>query len=462
MRYHGNYCGSYWSAGKHQPSVIDDSVPAVDKFDHSCKDHDGVYASDGDLIEADYKFFRQNFLKGTKETPAALAVGAQYLARRIFGINNKVVDEHASTNQKMKKTSNLRGAQARGAALHTVPASYGFSLKLAPTTISRKGQSAVASGSDFAGSVSVVNSSNYVPAATVPINPAYFQNAMLGSLSRTYERFRFVKAVLEYIPQAPTSSQGQVIMLVSQSIKTPFLDGGSSSFLSRALSQGNAVATPIWREEMIDIPCNAEWSLTNPLMDGDLDDSIAAEIQVYATSAATFTAGILLLHYTIEFKNPIYTLHPLLIPIPYGLTVPLNFVDDSAISPANDAVRLTSTISGTAGIADGAVFRVVMRLDASTAPAGCSFASGFKVSQSQAASTTLTLVSTQAISISNGTVFYLNLQNNVFGVYCSYDDAVIGSAKGALVYTNATTAVGTWSFGTTLVRMGNTTITQSQ
>lgn len=88
MKYHGNYCGPNWSAGKRQPSVADSDVQPIDDFDASCQQHDRAYALSKDLKGADIKFYKENIGKGLKRSIAALAVGAQSLLRKKRKINN--------------------------------------------------------------------------------------------------------------------------------------------------------------------------------------------------------------------------------------------------------------------------------------------------------------------------------------------------------------------------------------
>lgn len=89
MRYHGNYCGPNWSAGKHQESVKYGVGPAaVDEFDETCRQHDDAYARGRDLKKADYLFYRKNIGKGWKRSAAALAVGLQGYFRSSKKINN--------------------------------------------------------------------------------------------------------------------------------------------------------------------------------------------------------------------------------------------------------------------------------------------------------------------------------------------------------------------------------------
>lgn len=82
MKYHGNYCGPFWSAGKHQESV-DSDFPSIDDFDESCRTHDRHYAIGADLYEADKTFALENIKRpGIKPKLAALAVGAQAVSRK--------------------------------------------------------------------------------------------------------------------------------------------------------------------------------------------------------------------------------------------------------------------------------------------------------------------------------------------------------------------------------------------
>lgn len=82
FRYHGNYVGPGWSAGKYRASVRHSNVPPVDEFDRTAKEHDMRYAIGKRLKAADYKFYRQNIGRGIKRSVAALAVGFQGYLRR--------------------------------------------------------------------------------------------------------------------------------------------------------------------------------------------------------------------------------------------------------------------------------------------------------------------------------------------------------------------------------------------
>lgn len=454
--YRGNYCGPWWSDGKWQESVIGKSA-ALSDFDATCKEHDASYALHEDLKAADYRFFRANFGVGVVRTVAGLAVGLQGLLRP------------GDIMSKSSKKSNLRGSQATkntsrpskasatqrrpSSIVTSVPAAYGYSLQLRKPVITRNSNVSRIVGSDFAGTVYGVATSSYAPAATVPLNPAYYVGAMLGSLSRAYEKFRFVRAVVQYIPSVPTSAQGQVVMTSTRSIKEPFLDGSSASFLGRALSTGNAVATPVWREESITLEMSPEWLLVDPLIDADLDDCIAQEVQVYAFGTTTAAIGILLLHYEIEFTEPLYTFHSSSIPVPIGIGTLATFLDNTSVNAVNDAIGLTTTTVLSLGF--GSIYRMVFRQAASTLPTGVLvWSAAAKVATTNAININTIATATTAISMVEGTTLYGVLNGSDMVLYSNYDGAMGGATGGALLYNTATTAAGTWSFLLTAVRLG--------
>lgn len=451
MRIHGNYCGPNWSAGKHQPSVVDRSVPAIDEFDHTCLLHDAEYATGGDLAAADFRFAGDNIGRGIVRSAAAIAVGIQGVGRVIGGPHITMPKLRGA--KPTATTAPKRVQQPPSATLSTVPASYGFSLRMKAPSVTRTSNRATIVGADFASTVRTANTANYQPAASVLLNPAYFQNAMLGSLARTFEKFRFTKIEVQYVPSVPTSTQGQLVLCSSRSVKEPFFDGSSTTFLSKALSQGNALATPLWKEAMLQVPCGGEWLLVNPLIDADLDDCIQEEVQAYATCDSTLAAGILLLHYTIEFKDPLYTYHPTMIPIPMGNGSFGTLNDNTAVNPVNDAIRLWAAVGLTFTDA-GSVYRLVFRQEASTLPTGpASWANVAVVASTNPSNSTAVTVGASTIRLQTGTVLYGLYDGLNLTLYASYDGAMAGTPNDVLVYQTATTAVGTWAFAASLVRM---------
>jgi len=475
MRYHGNYCGPNWSDGKEQPSVVGSTEP-VDIFDSSCRDHDAVYAENGDKEAADYNFFLTNIFAGPKEAAAAIVVGTQGVVRTIDRLLNiptlpliskfTMPKSKAKTPNPSSKTSitakrfqpppKVSVRQRPQVAVSTVPAAYGFSLRMRQPVVTRSNNGAHIVGADYAGSVFASLGSEYSPAASVLLNPIYFNSGMLGSLARTFEKFRFTKAVLQYVPGVPTSTQGQVIMTSTRTVKEPFISSASSTFLSRALSQGNAVAMPVWKDESIAIDCGTEWSVVDALIDGDLDDCIQEEIQVYATSEATLTCGILILHYEVEFKDPLFTYHSGLVPCPVSNGTLVVMTDDSGINAISDSFRLSGVTTNMASLGNGGVFRLVFVQARSSLPTGVATWGGLlQTGISTAATTTTTTTTVSNFVISSGYTFYAQLETSGrVTCYSSYDGAVHGSRNECLYYQTATTAAGSYTFHVQAVRLG--------
>lgn len=327
-------------------------------------------------------------------------------------------------------------------------------MRMQKPVVTRTTNTAAISGSDFAGSVYTSPSSSYVPAASVLINPIYFQNGMLGSLARAYELFRFRKAIVQYVPSVPTSTQGQLVMTSTRSIKEPFINANSATFLSRALSQGNAVACPLWKEESITLDSDAVWHSVDALIDGDLDDSIAEEVQVYATSDATVVSGILILHYAIEFKNPLFTFHSTVIPCPYGNGTIVSMSDNTAVNALNDSVRLTPATS-LGALGNGSVFRLVFIEQRSTKPAGpATWALTARFVTATATTVSATIATWSATPLASGMVFYGQNYDGDITLYSSYEAACIGSRNDLIAYATPTTGAGIWTFLVQGVKLG--------
>nr|WPR18190.1 MAG: capsid protein [Chemarfal virus 254] len=479
MRYHGNYCGPNWSAGQVQPSVIS-NVAAIDEFDETCKLHDAHYASNDDLSLADDEFYASNIGQGMKRTVAAVLVKSQQILRDITRNNNTNNNNNklnqlninqtemknklrgSTTKSQQQPTQRLRMANRssnKSTQLSTVPASFGYTIKMQTPKVSRNGNRATVVGSDFASNVYKDTSGSYQPAASVLINPAFFKAAMLGSLARTYEKYRLVRGTIEYVPSVATSNSGQVVMTVVKSCKNPYIAMDDSSFLSRALSSGNAVATPVWHGATIDLLPHEEFSIIDYGMDGDLDDTICQEVQVYAFGAALQTCGILLFHYEFEFKDPLYTMHASLVPNPVGNGVLATWIDDGAVNATTDAIRLTTSAFANT-TSNASIYRLVFVQGRSVLPTGpATWATAARIQGSVAITTTTTTAPIGNLTMTSGTVLY-GFQSSGTGtnlvLYGSYETAMAGGQNGVVLYQTATTATGSWAFFTTLVRYAPT------
>ena len=444
MRFHGNYCGPNWSDGKVQPSVCGTTTP-IDEFDDTCRIHDCVYANGGDLDQADWDFFTSNFGKSLDRTVAALAVATQPFAR-----NN-------ITNMKIKN-KNLRGSNAKASiklnkplstpnniVTSNVPSASGTVLSGFAPAVSRTNGIVSLTGREYGATVNVVNSSNFGCAAVIPLSPAYFQSAMLGMHAKAHELFRIKSIVVHYIPAVPTTTQGQVLILSNNSVKEPFLNGGASNFLARSMTQSNAALGPLWQRFSTKIDVTPEWRKVDAFVAPDIDDDIAAEVQVYGWSDATLIAGSLLIDYTIEFKEPVYQPHQNIIPDSLRPCSFLAAQDNSAVNAIGDAITLTQATLST--YSPGYVFKMIFRQSASTLPGGpASWGAVGRSTTNMITSTSAAGTNSTNISFAEGTVFYGLVTTNGITLYASLETAIAGSFSGLINYQSATTSVGTYAF----------------
>jgi len=110
FRYHGHYCGPYWSDGKWQPSVPWGTKVPIDDLDRACMHHDRRYALGMNKKQADLKFHRDTWGKGFKSTIASAFVGAQgYLRSSPEKESNELMATLPATPRKSKSRSQSRG-----------------------------------------------------------------------------------------------------------------------------------------------------------------------------------------------------------------------------------------------------------------------------------------------------------------------------------------------------------------
>lgn len=462
MRYHGNYCGPNWSAGKYQSSVVSD-VPAIDEFDETCKQHDAGYAIGGDLYDLDEQFYQQNIGQGVKRTLAAVLVKGQQL---YYGHSRN------KNNSSIMSKPNLRGAQRQSNKKQTlkastqpnqvsrinIPSASGYQLGQFKPVSRRVGNTVVVTGREYGTTVNVVNTPTFGAAGGVPLTPALSQSAMLGAHAKCNEKYRFKSLTVHYIPAVPTSSQGQIMLLSSKNINMPFINSASSSFLARGLTQSNAILTPIWQSATTYVDCDTEWRNVDFTVENDIEDNILEEIQVYGWSDATLIAGSVLIDYEIEFKDPVYQPHSTTIPDALGPCTFAACADDSGVNAANDVVILTN--SSLTSYPDGTIFRMIFRQSASTLPTGMS-SWALRSTTSTAVTSSSSLTSTTNITLNEGSTVYGVMRSGQVYLYVSCI-AARSSFGGSVCYASSTTVAGVWQFMVHLVCPGNSLIFTTQ
>jgi hypothetical protein len=244
VRFHGNYCGPNWSAGKAQASVVSDVV-AVDEFDQTCKEHDAAYAIGANLRQADLKFARQNFLKGVKPTIASILVGAQGLARshdkpqptsktlstsKISNLNRprsppRTIQDMSKASSKSSKLAplqvsnkmkNIRLNAALGKTqkvsrqLTAAPVSFSQRVTMPKPKMSTVNGDAVIKHREYVGTVSGSTTFN---CSSYPINPGL--NSVfpwLNSIAANYDKYRFRSLKFDYVPAVSSATVGRITL----------------------------------------------------------------------------------------------------------------------------------------------------------------------------------------------------------------------------------------------------------
>lgn len=228
VKYHGNYCGPYWSAGKQQYSV-DSDYPAVDSFDQLCKQHDAAYANGEDLRSADLSFAANAIGTGIKPSLAAIAVGAQGYFRSVDKQSTKTNNNNMTkmnNNQTNKK--NLRWEDSmeltkrdmrsprpnrRQATQQLVAAPVSFARRVSmkqPTWKSSRNGDTCIKHKEYVGTIT--GSSSFT-ATSYPCNPGLTNMfPWLNSVASNYDKYKFINLRYIYVPAVASSTAGRITL----------------------------------------------------------------------------------------------------------------------------------------------------------------------------------------------------------------------------------------------------------
>lgn len=459
FRFHGNYCGPGWSAGKYQNSVVSD-VQSVDELDQACKEHDARYAMGDDLAAADYEFTTKAIRLGGKGLIAGGLVGAQYLGR--------VLKNHFQSPSMQRK--NLRGSlpnvpkrttnQSLGGEQISAPAAISSVLTAQKTRTRSIKDGVFVAGREFLSTVEGQGVSAFGLGKCFPLAPAYFYGGVLGQLCRSYQYYRWRKLCVHYIPKVSTATTGEIIICSNENVVEPCLSGESTTFLQRAIVSGNGVMAPLWIPVKMEISTDDVWRFVDPANNVDINETIFAELQAYTQIGVAAQPGYLWLEYECELKVPMLQPHSTSIPLIAGGSR-VTLADNSATNTAPAPVALTS-ISGLdfSTLGFGAIFKLSIDLQACTAGSGATLANAWKV-QTLTAGSGLTTAGTIVVqtfgnlTIVGGLTVYLawNTSTNL-SVYTTIEAAVAGMSSGQVMYRTNTTTASTIVGDLTMVRFG--------
>lgn len=307
MRYHGNYCGPNWSAGKHQGSVISD-VPALDDFDETCKVHDRAYALNTGLRSADLGFARANiFTANPKRVLAGLIVGTQGLLRpddRLVSSMNKSRSilrgnqpqaTKGSKGSKPTLNTTRRGNDVSRAA----PVAVATRRTGKAPSIKPQGSGVVISHRTFLGPISAQAAFTTTSFAA---NPGFADTfPWLSKVATRYDKYRFTRLRFEYRSVCATSVTGVVMM----SFDYNAADAPPASKAVQAQTIPNA-ENNVWMNNDLVVPCDSTWRFVRqgPVANTDIKTYDLGNMVLSTLYGAGSTTGELYVEYTVELDKP--------------------------------------------------------------------------------------------------------------------------------------------------------------
>jgi hypothetical protein len=330
--------------------------------------------------------------------------------------------------------------------------------------VTRSTDGAVMHGSDFVGAVTNQGTTTFSVGKSAMLSPAYFVGTFLGNMVRSYEKYRWRKLRIVYVPSVSTSVGGQVLLCSSHSVSEPCLNSASGTFLQRAMSQGNASMGPPWIENYIDIDCSSDWKLIDPATTNDPDDCIAEELQVYTTASTIGRIGYLYAEYEIEFKNTMYQPHSTSLPIFTGPGLRINTEDTLAVNAVGDDWNLTEVGSqlNLTTLPPGTVFRAVFNLLGSTEAPGTSWTNFLDLGIITRSTATASSSNTTSIEVVGGMTVYFVVVNQRIIVCATLEAATNGGTNGQFFVRTATVNKGFYMWDVALIRYGPGTLITSQ
>jgi hypothetical protein len=341
---------------------------------------------------------------------------------------------------------------SRKVTIRTPPVTIGTSIREVNTTTRKTGTGLVLNGRDFvcetSSSTGMVNGASLL--SMIPLHPAYYPGTVMGNLSRSYEKYRFLRITLHFVTRAPTSTNGELWMHQVDNINEPVLPGDSTTFNAKVLSSRTALLGPVWMNHSMPLKTDSIFRFVDAFVSTDANDNILGEVRLHCTTASQVGIGFLMWDYELEFQKPFYQLHTL--PIATGPGTLYSATLSSATPTSGDAFELTQTTLSALQV--GTVLRISIDTLSSSAPTGTTFANLLAIATKNYTNSAATLsTSTTAVTMSVGFTCYGVVTNSTdITCYGTYDNAVAGAATGGLYYATTGSSVGSFRICAYVVR----------
>lgn len=329
MKFHGNYCGPNWSAGKVQKSVVS-NMPGIDEADEMCREHDACYALEKPLQECDKTFITSMLRKPTpKRVAMASAVGAQYGLRVL---DNIISSKHPTPQPKQNKTqTNLKimskstrknvSSQTpkmrvankpppaympmKSAAMSAVPTRFATRTKMLPPAISNKNGKIQVTHTTLVGPIT--GSTTY-SSQRFFVNPGMAELfPWISRLAKSYDKYVFKKLKFIYKGVCATTTDGVVLM----SFDFDTLDELPANKYVQAQTYPNA-ETNVFSTTELEVKCD---QVSRFIRQGVVSTSSSGadqkmydlgQLVISSSFSAAVTIGELYVEYTVELDKPSY------------------------------------------------------------------------------------------------------------------------------------------------------------
>lgn len=490
FKLHGNYCGPGWSAGKYQPSVVS-SIKPIDRFDNTCKMHDAEYALGKDLAKADALFALRNISTNPIRLASAIGVGAQGVLR-YFGVldryaggdNNSQTTENTPfllthppiqidpleiTNQQIKqddmrirnrnriqakldqatpqtktnrstmeKVNAVRNGESRlarafaPARIAAAPVSIGTTITASEPAVSRTSQGIKVLGREFLTTVrSPSTASTFEIGAIAPLHPMYYKGTVMANTARGYGQYRFNKVAIHYITRQSTATAGEVILTFTENDLEPSEDGTNESFLPRVMTKGAAVLGPLWQNHSMAVVVEPVFRKVDAFNAANFNDNVAGEIQVYTQCPNIDTMGYLLIDYELEFRETVFTPHSASLPLAFSSVY--GTFSRTLATTSGGGVLLTPP-SSISSQPNNTIYKLV--IDSAASSFGLlNLATAFKTGTEYADASGAEVTASTNLPLSDGSVVFGVLVNNLIILYSSIESALSGSGSGQVLWT---------------------------
>lgn len=341
------------------------------------------------------------------------------------------------------------------AVVSTAPVSIGTTITASrPTTTQIRGGVRVG-GREFMTNVDIRGNTSWQVGALAPIHPMYYIGSVLANTARTYQFYRILALRVHFVTRQATSLAGEVLLSYAANALEPSVDGNSSAFLARAMTQGHATLGPLWQNLSMDVPCDGKSRLVDAFNASTFADNVAGEVQVYTQTAATNdVAGYLMMDYVVEFHDTMFTPHAAALPFASSAST-FEFGPIPATSTGS-AIAITSNIAANAS--NGTVFKLVLDRDQSTFGLGWTAGTAFSTSLKINATTSTAFSSSSGFALVDGLALYGVSVGSTFYVYMSYEAAVNGEGSGQVYAQTTSSAASLLAYSAYVVRLSDRNI----